>query len=150
MLLFIALFFTLFSTIFNFTLSALAGVYIVGDLGGSNDIATYTISFYSLGNALGIPLGRTLLNKIGAARFLVIVLLLFTLFSWMCAIAPNYPFLNAARFSGICLRPFLRPVILFVLFSCAKGKKSSVLIDHDDDLYRRACRRRQLGRMDGL
>ncbi len=96
--LFIALFLALSSVIFNYTLSLMASPYIVGELGGSNDTTTYTVSFFALGNALGIPLGRTLFPKIGTARFLVIAILLFTFFSWMCAIAPTYPFFNIARF----------------------------------------------------
>ncbi len=112
--LFIALFFTLFSTIFNYTLSIMASPYIVADLGGSNDIATYTVSLFALGNALGIPLGRALLPRIGATRFLIIAMLFFTFFSWTCAIAPNYPFFNAARFmQGFVSGPFYALVFYF-------------------------------------
>jgi DHA2 family multidrug resistance protein len=122
--LFVALFLTLFSTIFNYTLSLMASPYIVGDLGGSNDIATYTVSFYALGNALGIPLGKTLLPRMGTARFLVIAMLLFTFFSWVCAIAPNYPFFNAARFlQGFVSGPFYALVFRLFFILCPEGKK---------------------------
>ncbi|MBS0603937.1 MAG: DHA2 family efflux MFS transporter permease subunit [Verrucomicrobia bacterium] len=114
--LFIAFFCVLFSVIFNYTLSIMASPYIVGELGGSNDIATYTVTFFALGNALGVPLGRTLLNRIGTARFLVSAMLLFTLFSWTCAIAPTYPFFNASRFlQGFVSGPFY--ALGFHLFS---------------------------------
>ena len=96
--LFFALFCVLFCVIFNYTLSLMAAPYIVADLGGSNDINTYSVSFFALGNALGVPLGRGLLAQIRPARFLIIVLLLFTFFSWVCAISPNNPFFNVARF----------------------------------------------------
>lgn len=92
------LFSALFSVIFNYTLSIMASPYIAGDLGASNDIATYTVSFFALGNALGVPLGRPLMHRIGAARFVGIILFLFTLTSWLCAIAPTYAFFNVARF----------------------------------------------------
>lgn len=106
-MLFFALFCTLFSVIFNYTLSIMASPYIVADLGGSNTIATYTVSFFALGNALGIPLGRPLSSRIGAMKFLFIAMLLFALFSWTCAIAPNYPFFNASRFlQGFVSGPF--------------------------------------------
>jgi hypothetical protein len=46
-MLFFALFCTLFSVIFNYTLSIMASPYIVADLGGSNSIATYTVSLFA-------------------------------------------------------------------------------------------------------
>jgi DHA2 family multidrug resistance protein len=121
-LLFFALFCVLFSVIFNYTLSIMASPYIVSDLGGSNDISTYTVTFFALGNALGVPLGRTLFPKIGAARFLVLSLLLFTFFSWMCAVAPTYPLFNGARFLlGFVSGPFY--ALFFHLLSSLQPEK---------------------------
>jgi MFS transporter, DHA2 family, multidrug resistance protein len=105
--LYAALFCSSFIVAFNSTLTLIASPYIVGDLGGSNDIASYTISFFALGNALGIPLGKILLDKHGAARFLACGMLLFAFLSFTCAIAPNYPFFNVARFlQGFSCGPF--------------------------------------------
>lgn len=124
--LFFALFCTLFSVIFNYTLSIMASPYIVGDLGGSNDIATYTVSFFALGNALGLPLGRTLLHKFGAARLIVTAMLLFAFFSWTCAIAPTYPFFNASRFmQGFVSGPFY--ALSFYLFHALEPKEKKDL-----------------------
>lgn len=96
--LYAAIFCTLFTVVFNFTLTLMASPYIVGDLGGSNEIASYGTTFYVLGNALGIPLGKALLDKIGAVRFLIICMFLFVFFATLSASAPNYPFFNATRF----------------------------------------------------
>jgi MFS transporter, DHA2 family, multidrug resistance protein len=96
--LFIGLFCMAFFGIINFTLSIMASPYIVGELGGSNNTATYTVAFFAIGRAVGIPLGLPLLPRIGTVRLLVISMLLFAFFSWSCAIAPNYPFFNASRF----------------------------------------------------
>lgn len=124
--LFFALFCLLFSVIFNYTVSLMASPYIVSDLGGSNDTATYTVSFFALGNAVGIPLGRTLMPRIGPVRFLIIALLLFTFFSWMCAVAPNYPFFNAARFlQGFVSGPFY--ALGFFLFSSLQPPRKKAL-----------------------
>ncbi len=124
--LFFGLFCLLFSAIFNYTVSLMASPYIASDLGGSNDTATYTVSFFALGNALGIPLGRALMPRIGPVRFLIITLLLFTFFSWMCAIAPNYPFFNAARFlQGFVSGPFY--ALGFFLFSALQPKEKKAL-----------------------
>src|SRR5271169_1368323 len=102
-----ALFATLVSVIFSFTLDLMAGPYIVGDLGGSNDIATYATTFFSLGNALSIPLGANLLDRISPRRYLVSALILLAFFSFASAIAPTYPILNATRFcQGFVTGPF--------------------------------------------
>lgn len=105
--LFIALFCVIFSVIFNFTLSIMASPYIVGDLGGSNDIAIYSVSFFSLGNALGMPLGSSLYCRIGTARMLVTCMLLFGCFALTSAFAPNFVILNISRLlQGLVSAPF--------------------------------------------
>lgn len=122
--LFFALFCMLFSVIFNYTLSIMAGPYIVGDLGGSNEIATYTVSFYAIGNALGVPLGRQLIARIGSARLIVCAMCLFAFFSLTCAIAPNYPFFNASRFmQGFVSGPFYALVSHLIASFQPKEKK---------------------------
>lgn len=124
--LFFALFCVLFSVIFNYTLSIMASPYIVADLGGSNDIATYTVTFFALGNALGIPLGRALMGRIGVIRFLVTGMVLFAFFSWTCAIAPTYPFFNASRFlQGFVSGPFY--ALAFYLFGTLEPKEKKGL-----------------------
>lgn len=124
--LFFALFCVLFSTIFNYTVSLMASPYIVSDLGGSYDIGTYSVSFYALGNAIGIPLGRAFLFRIGASRFLFITLLFFAFFSWVCAIAPNYPFFIVSRFlQGFVSGPFY--ALGFFLFAALQPKEKKVL-----------------------
>jgi DHA2 family multidrug resistance protein len=123
----IALFCTLFSTIFNYTLSIMASPYIAGELGGSNDITTYTVSLFALGNALSIPLGRPLLLRIGAMRLIVTATLLFAFFSWTCAVAPTYPFFNASRFlQGFVSGPFY--ALVFYLFSVFVPKENKGII----------------------
>jgi DHA2 family multidrug resistance protein len=68
----------------------MAGVYIVSDLGGDNLIGIYSVSFYSIGNAITIPLGKILGNRFGLARPLAGCLILFAICSYFCALAPNY------------------------------------------------------------
>ena len=120
--LYLAFFCTLFYAIFNYTLSILAAPYIVADLGGSNDISTYNASFYAIGNALGIPLGRALLARIGTARFLVITLLLSAFFTWTTAISPTYAFFNVSRFmQGFACGPIY--ALVFLLSSMLEPKE---------------------------
>lgn len=97
-LLFFNAFCVLFLVVFNFTITILGSIYVVGDLGGNNDITTYTIVFYTLGNALGIPLGKPLSEWIGLREALVLCLILFGIFTWLCARAPNFPIFLIFRF----------------------------------------------------
>lgn len=104
---FVALFAVIFMVIFSFTVTLIASVYIVSDLGGSNDIAIYTISFYGLGNALGMPLARSLSYKHGTVNLLCVTLHLFAIFSLLCGFSTNYPeFLTYRLLQGIVSAPF--------------------------------------------
>lgn len=123
---FIALFVTLFLVVFNYTLALMAGIYIVGDLGGSSYTSTYATSFYSVGNALGVPLGRSLSPRFGAVRVLFVCLFLFAFTSFLCGISPNFPFFIVARFlQGLVSGPFY--TLVFRLFSELTPAKKKIL-----------------------
>ncbi len=113
---FIALFAVLFQVIGSFTLTNMMSPYIVGDLGGSNDLTSYSISFFGLGTALSIPLGRVLLGHIDAAKMLVTCLVLYSVFAILCAFSTNYPFFLGTRFlQGLVSGPFF--VVVQFIFS---------------------------------
>ncbi|CAM4429515.1 MAG: hypothetical protein LEGION0403_FIIPPAGN_02202 [Legionella sp.] len=62
-----ALVFSLAAVVFNLTLPLMAGFFIVDNLGGSTYISSYAISFFCIGNMLGVPFGKphsTCLNPI--------------------------------------------------------------------------------------
>lgn len=91
--------FTVFAlSVTAFTMPMIAGLYVVGDLGGSNFTAIYVVSLYGIGNALGIPLGRAVSQKIGVVRLLCISTALFGFWTLLCALAPNYQMLILFRF----------------------------------------------------
>lgn len=101
-----ALYVAFFIAIVSFTLPLMAGVYIVGQLGGSNEISAYNITFFGLGNAIGIPLGKILPERMGASKTICCSLLLFVLVSLCCAHAWNYPIYIFMRFlQGLILGP---------------------------------------------
>lgn len=127
---FFALFAIVFLVIFNYTLTLMGSVYIVGDLGGSNYMTTYVISFYAIGNALGVPLGRSLSGRVGTVRLLTWCLLLFALISYFCAISPNYPVFIGARFlQGLVSGPFYTLTNrLFTYFTPEEKKEKSTAI----------------------
>ncbi len=104
----------------------MASPYIVGDLGGSNDISTYSVSFYAVGNALSIPLGKALIPRMRSARLMPLILIVFAFFTWLCAISPNNPFFNVARFlHGFSSGPLY--ALCFHLFAWLQPKEKKTL-----------------------
>ena len=123
---FLVLFGVLMTVIFNYTLGMMASPYILLDLGGSTDIASYPVTFFALGNALGVPLGRNLMFRIGPARMLVGVLGLFAFFSFLSGEATTFPFFNAARFlQGFVSGPFY--ALFFYFLSCLQPQEKKRL-----------------------
>lgn len=110
-----ALFLVIFLTIFSFTITNVAAPYIAGDLGASNDIATYTISFFAFGNAIGMPLSRILSCKIGTARLFNLCLLFFAITTELCALTENYTQIVIIRFfQGMACGPLFPMVIRMI------------------------------------
>ncbi|MDR3625045.1 MAG: MFS transporter [Chlamydiales bacterium] len=93
--------------IMNTTLPLMSGLYIVSDLGGSQFTGTYPVTFFAIANALGIPLGKYLVDKIGAKKSLLYCLVLFAFVSWFCALSLNFPIFVVLRFiQGLVCGPF--------------------------------------------
>lgn len=97
-LFFICVLLTLFLAIFYNTVTNMAGIYIVSDLGGSTDISLYPMVFFGLGNALSIALALSLAERWGAIKLLVYGLLSYTFFSLLCGIASTFFLFNLYRF----------------------------------------------------
>ena len=107
---FFNLFMALALAILYSTITNMAGLYIASELGGSPEISVYSMVFFGLGNVLTIPLTQLLADRIGVIRLLVYGLLLYTLFSFLCSLAPTFLIFNIFRF---CLG--LSSGIFFVL-----------------------------------
>ncbi len=102
-----AVFIMLFLGIFYFTVTNMAGIYIASDLGGSHLTSVYPMVFYGLGNSLAIPLSKYLVERIGAPKVAIASLLIYSLFSLFCTLAPTYPIFNCYRFGlGLAAGPF--------------------------------------------
>ncbi|KTD26134.1 multidrug resistance protein, MFS superfamily [Legionella lansingensis] len=89
---------SLAAVIFNLTLPIMAGIYIVSDLGGSTFLSVYGVSFFCIGNALSVPLGKPEATPLNPVQLYLLCLAFMTLFSWQCAVAPNYFYFILFRF----------------------------------------------------
>ncbi len=63
---------------------------MVSDLGGSLAIESYGISFYCIGNALTIPLGKPEMTRLSQSNLFTYCLLLFAASSLGCALSTSY------------------------------------------------------------
>lgn len=72
--------------------------YIAGDLSVSNDEGTYVITWFAVGNALGLAMTGWLTKRVGEIKLLLYSIATFTLFSWLCGFSLNLNMLVIARF----------------------------------------------------
>ena len=88
---------TLFLAIFYNTVTNMAGIYIVSELGGDNYISIYAMVFFGLGNILSLPLANPLADRFGPIKLQVYSLLIYTFFSILCGLAPTFFIFNLYR-----------------------------------------------------
>ncbi len=113
----ITLFMTLFLIVLNFTITAIASPYIVGDLGGDRYIAVYGLSFYGFGAAITIPLAKPLGARFKAKQLFLYCMASFALTTLFSGLAPTYFIFVACRlFMGMASGPFY--ALLSHSFSC--------------------------------
>ncbi len=86
-----------FMTVLDVTVANVSIPTIAGDLGVSPTQGTWIITSYAVANAIAMPLTGWLTTRFGQVRLIVTSILLFTLASWLCALAPNIESLIACR-----------------------------------------------------
>ena len=79
-----------FMEVLDTTIANVAVPTIAGSMGVSAREGTSIISSYSLAAAIAVPLTGWLARRFGEVRLMIISVLLFTLFSVLCGLAPNY------------------------------------------------------------
>jgi DHA2 family multidrug resistance protein len=72
--------------------------YISGNLGVSNDEGTYVITWFAVGNAVGLALTGWLTKRIGKIKLIISSIALFTFFSWLCGFSFHLNMLVVCRF----------------------------------------------------
>jgi DHA2 family multidrug resistance protein len=81
---------------------------ISGDLGASVDQGTRVITGFGIANAIAVPLTGWLAARFGQVRLFVASVLLFTLASWLCGLAPSLEWLIAFRvLQGLVAGPMM-------------------------------------------
>ncbi len=96
--LFICLGIATFMVSIDYAIANISIPYIAGDLGVSSDEGTYVITWFAVGNALGLAMTGWLTKRIGEIRLLLFSIAIFTFFSWMCGFSLNLNMLVISRF----------------------------------------------------
>jgi len=86
-----------FMEVLDTTIANVAIPHIAGDLGVSPTQATWVITSYAVANAISVLLAGWLAQRFGQVRVFVSAVLLFTLASWLCGLAPDFEALLAFR-----------------------------------------------------
>ena len=106
--------------VLDYSIANIAIPYIAGGLSVSVDQGIYVITFFSIGNAIGLAMTGWLTRQVGQVRLVLLSVALFTFFSWICGLAPNLLILVIARFiQGLVAGPML-PLSQAILIKEAK------------------------------
>lgn len=117
-----------FMTVLDTSIANVAIPNLSGNLGVSVDEGTWVITMFAAANAVSIPLTGWLTQRIGQIKLFVGSILMFTLASWLCGIAPSLPFLLAARIlQGVVAGPLI-PLSQAVLLSSYPTEKSGTAL----------------------
>lgn len=87
-----------FMFVLDYTVANVAIPYIAGGLAAGVDEGIYVLTFFSVGNAVMLPLTGWLSNRFGMIRSLLWAVILFTFFSLLCGFAPSLFALVVFRF----------------------------------------------------
>ena len=86
-----------FMEVLDTSIANVALPHIAGNLGASSDESTWVLTSYLVSNAIILPITGWFVSLIGRKRFFLICILLFTISSLLCGIAPTLPILLLAR-----------------------------------------------------
>src|SRR5881394_3092219 len=78
-----------FMEILDTSIANVALPHIAGNLGASNDESTWVLTSYLVSNAIVLPISGWLAGVFGRKRFFLLCLLMFTISSLLCGIAPS-------------------------------------------------------------
>src|SRR5882724_4166626 len=108
--------FATFMEVLDTTVVNVSLPHIAGNLSASTDEATWVLTSYLVANAIVLPMTGWLANHFGRRRILLLSVTGFTVFSFLCGIAPNLPMLIVFRvFQGATgggLQPLSQAILM--------------------------------------
>jgi DHA2 family multidrug resistance protein len=78
-----------FMEVLDTSIANVALPYMAGNLGASNDESTWVLTSYLVSNAVVLPISGWLVTVFGRKRFFMMCLVVFTISSLLCGIAPS-------------------------------------------------------------
>src|SRR5258708_9341224 len=78
-----------FMEVLDTSIANVALPYMAGNLGASNDESTWVLTSYLVSNAIVLPISGWFASVLGRKRFFMMCLVIFTLSSLLCGIAPS-------------------------------------------------------------
>jgi DHA2 family multidrug resistance protein len=78
-----------FMEVLDTSIANVALPYMAGNLGASNDESTWVLTSYLVSNAIVLPISGWFASVVGRKRFFMMCLVIFTLSSLLCGIAPS-------------------------------------------------------------
>src|ERR1700758_1019286 len=86
-----------FMEVLDTSIANVALPHIAGNLGASSDESTWVLTSYLVSNAIILPITGWFVSLIGRKRFFIICIILFTISSLLCGIAPSLGILLLSR-----------------------------------------------------
>ncbi|SNS35053.1 MFS transporter, DHA2 family, multidrug resistance protein [Granulicella rosea] len=86
-----------FMEVLDTSIANVALPHIGGDLGASTDQSTWVLTSYLVSNAIILPVGGWASSVIGRRNFFMLCIVIFTVASFLCGIAPSLPILLICR-----------------------------------------------------
>jgi DHA2 family multidrug resistance protein len=78
-----------FMEVLDTSIANVALPYMAGNLGASNDQSTWVLTSYLVSNAIILPISGWLAGAMGRKRFFMVCLVVFTISSLLCGLAPS-------------------------------------------------------------
>ena len=86
-----------FMEVLDSSIANVALPHIAGNLGASTDEGTWVLTSYLVSNAIVLPMGAWASSVLGRKNFFMLCIVIFTVASFLCGIAPSMPILLLAR-----------------------------------------------------
>jgi DHA2 family multidrug resistance protein len=86
-----------FMEVLDTSIANVALPHIAGSVGASSEEATWVLTSYLVASAIILPISGWISNRIGRKKFYMICVVMFTICSGLCGLAPTLPLLIGAR-----------------------------------------------------